>query len=215
MKIRSSLIASMAVWFLASAAVSWGGTITINNPSFESPSCGTTGPVTCVPSGWVLNGVGGTLLPPGGGPAAFDGSQYATTNAGGSLTQDLLTSLLANTDYDLTVWVLNRGCGGCVFDPTVELLVGGTIVGEASGTTPAVGTWTEWTLDYVSPGSGPLVGEDLSIELTSTATQGDYDLIGLSSNATVSGVPEPSTFLFAGAGLLGLGLAARRRRLAR
>jgi MYXO-CTERM domain-containing protein len=221
MQIRSSVIASTAVLFLASAVVSWGGTIAINNPSFESPSCQGTAPVTCAVNGWAAVGAAGAELPTGvfappySQTAAFDGSQYAFVNGGASLTQDLATSLLAGTEYELTVWVLNRGCGGCVFDPTAELLVGGVDVGAATGTTPALGTWGEWTLDYVSPGSGPLVGGDLSIQLSAAANQGDFDLVGLSSNATASGVPEPSTFLFAGAGLLGLGLAARRRRLAR
>lgn len=198
------------------AGASWGDSITINNPSFESTSCSGPGPVSCAADGWT--GQGATFLPATGDMQAFDGSQYGFVNAGGSLTQDLSTLLLPDTEYELTVWVANRTnnsdagfCPLCTFDPVVELVAGGsTVLGQASGNTPAIGTWAEWTLDYTSPASGDPVGQDLSIVLSASASQGDFDLLQLQS------VPEPSTMLLVGAGLLAvLGGARRRRRTAK
>ena len=222
MKIRIGLIASAAALFFVSAAVSWGGTIAINNPSFEMPSCTGPGPVACAaPTGWTQDGndLAAAFLPSTSDMLAFDGSQYAYTNGGASLDQILSATIQANADYELTIYVANRTnpnttgfCKLCTFDPQVQLVSAttDTILGTASGATPGVGDWTEWTLSYLAPASGTPIGENLEIILSSGANQGDYDLVGLTSN-----VPEPSTFLFAGVGLLGLGFAARRRRLAR
>jgi hypothetical protein len=229
MKIQTGLIVSAAILFIGSAPVGWGGTITITNPSFENGSCGTQGasPVACFPVGWTQGGndQAGNFLPTTTDMQAFDGSQYGYVNGGASLDQVLSATIQAGAEYDLTIWVANRTnagsgpCSGCVFDPQVELVSAttDTVLGLASGSTPAPGGWTEWTLDYVAPSSGAVIGQSLEIVLTTSdgLNQGAFDLAGLTTNATVSSVPEPSTFLFAGAGLLGLGFTARRRRLAR
>jgi len=224
MKIRTSSIVSTAVLFFASAAVSWGGTIAINNPSFENPACTGPGPVACAaPTGWTQGGndLAAAFLPAPTDVPAFDGSQYAYTNGGASLDQILSATIQANADYELTIWVLNRTnpntsgfCQLCTFDPQVQLVDATTtgVLGTASGTTPGVGDWGEWTLFYDAPASGAPIGDTLEILLSTSGgvNQGDFDMVALTSN-----VPEPSTFLFAGVGLLGLGFAARRRRLAR
>jgi len=207
MKIRTSWVAAMAVLFVASAAVSWGGTITIINSSFENPSCGTTGPISCSPVGWTVSGVGAAFLPASGDTHAFDGSQYAVANTGGSLTQDLLTDVTANTEYTFTVEELLRT--GLSFTGEVELVAGGTdVLATATGTTPSAGTWGQFTLTYTSPSSGAPIGQDLSVVLTSNGIQGDFDDL---SNITTSNVPEPSMMMLCGAGLLAFGVARRRR----
>jgi hypothetical protein len=217
----------MASLILASAALSWGGTITINNPSFENPSCGTVNTLassTCVPTGWTQGGndLSGAILPAStDGTQAIDGVQYAYVNGGATLDQVLSATIQAGVDYDLTIWVANRTnatntgfCKLCTFDPLVELVSGttDTLLGTASGTTPSVDGWSEWTLLYDAPASGAPIGENLEILLSTSGdvNQGDFDDVALSSNGTAS-VPEPSTLMFAGAGLLGLGFAARRR----
>jgi hypothetical protein len=224
MTIRTRSIASMAFLFLASAALSWGGTISITNPDFESPSClpQTTSAQPCgTPTGWTAGGNGNAVafLPASTDPTqAESGSQYAYTNGGASLEQVLSTTIQAGVDYDLTIWVANRTnagagfCSGCTFDPEVELISAttDTVLGTASGSTPSVDGWSEWTLAYDAPASGVPIGEDLEIVLSANANQGDFDNVTLTSS-----VPEPSTFLFAGAGLLVLGFAARRRQVAR
>jgi len=223
MKIRTSLFAGTVVLFLAAA--SWGGTITITNPDFESPSCGTQGAtaVTCAPTGWTLTGgvsQAGALLPASTDMQADSGLQYAYANPGATLDQILTATLQANTDYTFEVAVGNRTnqgstgfCLGCTFDPVGLIIDADTdaVLGTFSGSTPAVGTWTDWTATFATGATSAAFGDNLEIVFgTAGSTQGDFDLVEGSTNST-SSVPEPSTFMFAGAGLLGLGFAARRR----
>jgi len=219
--VRIKSLLAVTATFLGLVSVGQAGTILINNPSFESPSCGTTGPVSCAPADWIVGGSGtaGAILPASSDPLqAFDGAQYAYANAGGTLEQTLATALQGNTSYELTIWVGSRAndsdtgfCQGCVFDPTVELLAGTTLLGTASGSTPAVGSWAEWTFTYDASASDPNIGQDFAIELSAAANQGDFDLVGLQTVGPQT-APEPSMLLLAGAGLVGMGLARRRLR---
>lgn len=222
MKIRTSLIVSTAALFLT--AVSWGGTITITNPSFESPSCGTQSPTVAQacgdPTGWTQGGndLAAAFLPAADDTQAESGLQYAYVNGGADLFQILAGTLSASTEYTFSVDVLNRTnpgttgfCTGCVFDPVAEIVDADTnaVLGTATGSTPAVGSWTDWSASFAATPSE--VGDEVYILLlTNGSSQGDFDNVMLSTNTT-SSVPEPSTFMFAGAGLLGLGFAARRR----
>jgi len=217
--VKIKALLAVTATFLGLASVGQAGTITINNPSFESPSCGSPGPVSCAPADWTVSGSAGAILPASSDPLqAFDGSQYAYANAGGTLEQTLATALQGDTSYELTIWVGNRAndlgtgfCPGCVFDPTVELLAGTTVLGDASGSTPAVGSWAEWTFTYDASASDPNIGQDFAIELSAAANQGDFDLVGLQTVGPQT-APEPSMLLLAGAGLVGMGLARRRLR---
>ncbi len=209
------------ILFVAVSGV-WGGTIPITNPSFESPSCGTSPPQYCMPTGWTNAGTGylaeGFLppssawdsLPPGGG------SQVAFSN-GGTLTQTLSTDLVADTTYTLSLYVSGRSGSGTAFSPIIELLAGSSTLIDLTltnpgGTTPtenADGTyaWELWTGTYTSGDIVPS-GEALEISLSSAGIQTDFDEVSLSS-ADPSGVPEPAMFALVGAGLLGL--VTRRR----
>ena len=132
--------------------------------------------------------------------------QYAFANEGGSLTQDLSTPLLANTTYTFTMWELGGATG------TAELVAGGTdVLADATGAVPAPEAWGQFTLTYTSPGSGSPIGEDLSVVLTSTGTQGDFDALSDITTTTTTTVPEPSTMVLLGTGVLALGGARRRR----
>ena len=204
MKIRFLL--ALCAAFLASVWVAQANTITIENPDFSTPACTAPGPSVCgPPTDWTVSGSAGILLPAPTEPQAFIGAQYAFANEGGSLTQDLSTALLANTTYTFTMWELGGATG------TAELVAGGTdVLADATGTVPAPGVWGQFTLTYTSPGSGSPIGEDLSVVLTSTGTQGDFDALSDITTTTTT-VPEPSTMVLLGTGVLALGGARRRR----
>lgn len=220
---RTSFTLSLIVVLFIAVSGAWGGAIAITNPSFESPSCGTTGPAFCMPTGWTNTGAASTaegFRPPAGAWDSIpDGSQVAFSN-GGTLTQTLSTDLAADTTYTLDVWVSGRS--GSTFAPIIELLAGtNTLIdltlSNPGGTIPTHnedGTyaWELWTGIYTSGSSVP-TGEALGISLSSTGIQSDFDNLSLSSSPAAPGtVPEPAVFALVGAGLLGL---VTRRRFAK
>jgi len=196
----------LAAGLFAFATPSWGGTITIFNPSFESPACAGPGPSACgPPADWTASGSAGNFLPATTDTQAFSGSQYAYANTGGSLTQDLSTPLLANTTYTFTVEQLWRD--GLSFTGEAELVAGGTtVLADATGTA-VQGSWEQFTLSYTSPGSGSPIGEDLSVVLISNGVQGDFDAL---SSITTTSTPEPSMMVLFGTGLFALSVVRRR-----
>jgi hypothetical protein len=219
---RLGLALSLFAAILLSGGTIFGGTvpITIQNYSFESPTCGTP-PAGCLSgtTDWVE--VGGAnayapVLPPGSSPAwdsLPNGTQVATINDG-SMSQVLAATATANTTYTLSVWVSERWNSGLSFQPTIELLAGSTPIitmnlsnpGGALPTTNADGTynWVDWTMSFTTPNSAAYLGLPLEIFLSSPGPQADFDDISLDQT-----VPEPTVLTLVGAGLLGL--VARRR----
>jgi len=184
--------------------------IAVNNHSFEaSVLAAGTNNIGIV--GWV-NSTGGAFHPAIGPTGAFshpvpDGVNTAWLN-GGSAIQQLAATLAADTTYTLRVEVGDRRDG--VFPGySVALLAGGTVLATESALRPDDGFLTS-VLSYTTGGSSPLLGRPLAIRLTANATQVNFDNVRLDASP-VSAVPEPGIWALL---LAGIGIVARRRRLA-
>jgi len=204
----------------------------INNPSFELPvlSPGTTG-VGVVD--WTSIDGGGfntaTYNPSGtsfiSGGSAPDGSNIAMISAnnlaaGAGITQTLSATLLANTTYTLTFDVIHLVT--TVMDPYLgSLIANGVTLASDSSLSPALTDYALDTIVYNSGAAPPELGQALTITLQGTGCNSGpnclggavgFDNVQLTAVTTQSGVPEPATFAFIGAGLASLALLRRAKR---
>ena len=141
---------------------------------------------------------------------------------GGFFRQLLGITLASNTRYRLTVDVGNDAIGGgfptvingVSGDARARLLVNGAtspMPGLVSSTaaTPPVGNFNTWTLVWETGWNEPLLGSDLTFDLSRGATGGNtwFDNVTLTAEL----IPEPSTVLLLGLG--GLFAWRKTRRL--
>ena len=191
------------------------------NGSFESPVVTPGSPLTISPGGepvgfdWkVATGdidLAGpnpfVLFPP------YDGAQAVDLNGTikGSLYQDFATAL--GQKYSLTFAYADNPLEGGVStaDVTVTDLVStGTLLADSvahstSTNTPPNGDWTIYSGSFIATGT--------STRLLFASTSASNTPSGgiLLDDVIVLPIPEPSTFVLAGLGLLSLGFAVRRR----
>jgi hypothetical protein len=147
-------------------------------------------------------------------------SAYANADMGFDygFYQVLSAPLAANTTYTLTVDVGKVYGSGYPFGGTIGLGYGITqglnfLTAATSNTpTPSVGNWATWTETFVTTSSPAGLGQALRIELraTSGSSQTLFDNVRL--DAVTAPIPEPSTLVLLGAGLLGLLAYAWRKR---
>jgi len=147
--------------------------------------------------------------------------------------QTLGTTLQANTDYVLSVEVGNIASGvatnGQFFNLDefpgyrVELLAGGLMIAEdVNSLIIPEGEFATSTVSLSVGADHPLLGQELGIRLvnlnvipagftqmTSPDLEVDFDNVILTANANA--VPEPSSMLLVGMGVLGFALLRRRR----
>ena len=220
---RSSVLSAVVVGFAFWVGQGISSPLPVLNPSFESPLCGATGGVgvICAPANWTLSGgtgLAGAFFPPSTAWDSIpDGVQIGWSN-GGVLSQDLGVTITPDTVYTLSLWVSQRWTAGS-FLPEIQLLGGSSALltmnnsnpGGAAPTTNVDGTynWVNWTMSWKSPSAGAILGQTLSISLSSDGAQTDFDNISLDASATPT--PEPGVFGMVVAGLLGL--VVRRRQV--
>jgi hypothetical protein len=219
-------------------------TIAVPNFSFESPALppganngGGNGDTTSItswtiaaPAGNTNNGVyhpvsGFTSTNPL--PAPADGNQIAYLVPGAGNTSSITTSnslglIAANTTYMLTVALGNRNDTQILtFDTglyTINILANGVSVAQSTlaGSMVAHGTFSDLSTSFLSPNSGLLIGESLTLRLSATGgsanDEGIFDNVRLTATTAVTSVPDSGgTMMLLSIGILGLGMFRPRR----
>jgi hypothetical protein len=203
-----------ALLLASSAAPALGDTILVANPSFEMTNPLTTGcGAGCafnlgpIPD-WTETGFQGSWQPSSAffTAGAPDGNIVAYSN-GGTISQILGASLLANTTYTLSVDVGHR-LDGLVNNYAIALFAGGTLLNALPGSNGVIpiGTFADESLSYTSGGVN-LPSGNLMIVLASAGSQVDFDNVRLSA----APVPEPGTLALLATGLGLVFLVLRRR----
>ena len=94
---------------------------------------------------------------------------------------------------------------GSSFTASADLLLSSGTVIPAIGTPPTSGNWSTYTAEFT--GSAANVGDTITIQLLESGVQGAFD------NVHLRAIPEPSSMVLLGSGVLGLVHALRRKLL--
>jgi PEP-CTERM motif len=218
-KSPSHLLLASCMLALFSAAVQ-AESIPLNNPSFETlPQGGIGGLFDIGPiPGWTNSGVSGQFQPAGPLGTSLDsyfnylpdGPTVAYTNA---FTIYQVTNALVQSGYTYTLTVQLGHRLDEPFDSSAALTVGG-VPYAAIGIAPSAGNWGTYTATFVgtAANAGLPIEIDLNKPLLQGVTQADFDAVTLTSDApSTNVVPEPSSLVLLGTGILGLAKVMRRR----
>jgi hypothetical protein len=209
------------------AAPAFASLIPITNPSFETLpgggltlSCGTG----CIDStaaifGWTKTGIGpsGQVQPslPFLAPDPSGGATSAFANGFGTMISQPVATVGVGTVYTLLVDIGERGNGPVGIGGSADLSIGGTVCGTCTATlfsgTPSVGGWATYRAIYT--GTALDATKSITIELRNSDAAG-LGLQGNFDSVSLTGVPEPASFLLIGSALLALKAFRRRRPIA-
>jgi len=222
-------ITAAAASFIFGSLAAVAVPVNVPNASFETPG----NPITSTSNdnlvqGWVFSTSNSDLFGTAAlnlnfqGTGAADGSRYAFIDNSGK-TQETITSasslgvITPLTTYTLTVAVGNvkpsdalaYGSPGNV---SFSLLANGVAFATqtvSKGTVPNA-TFEDFSLTYITPATGSIIGENLTIQLASqNSSGGDYD--AAFDNVTLDAIPEPTSVALLAAGALLLFCVIRRR----
>jgi len=210
----TSRFISIAALGLVGAVGAMATPIFVSNFSFEAlpgtglnksgcgPGCAySTGAIP----GWTGVSTGSGEFHPGL-PAQFTTLSAGPTvgySNGITLSQTVGVTVTPGTTYTLQVDLGERNdLGPLGFRGGADLLIGGVSVFPAIGLAPTPGNWSTFTATYV--GLPADATKTITIQLTSSGAQGDFDNVRLTSVAAAAGVPEPGTVTLIGLGLAGL-----------
>lgn len=203
---------TIAVLALLMTGTAWADSVPIVNPSFETLG----GPFTVgcgslcsynynfvAPAGW--SGYNAGSFNPGNLFFSYipDGSLIAYTNHGW-LAQTLTSFVQPNATYTLTVDVGNRSDGvNGPYTLYLDTVLNGvyTTLCSISGNSASItsGGWQPESCSYTSGANAP--GGNFYLDFVSYSGQLDVDNVSLSDSPSNS-VPEPSSMLLLGIGML-------------
>jgi len=215
MKMKIALLTCAAMMLAAVPAqaalmVTDGSFETETNNGAEIPSGSTTG-------GWDITGSTGAFTPvaPFDGLAAQDGTQFIQITAGGGapgrISQLLGTTGAVPSDVTLAAYFSQRSIGvssGYTFGLYSDA-AGTVALAETTAGAPTAGVWT---LDDSVTAIGVAAGTPVYAFFTATTPTSSTNFLFI-DNVTldVTAIPEPSSMLLVGLGVLGLGVVRRRR----
>jgi hypothetical protein len=135
-----------------------------------------------------------------------DGITVAYINSG-TIQQTVGAVAQAGVTYTLQV---DLGFRKDVPDPgTITLQIGSNDIVATGSVALFSGNWENYTATYTALPTD--AGDPISILLSSTDDQGDFDNVRL--NNSLAAVPEPASLTLLASGLLGFGLLRRRKAL--